>query len=98
MLFFDLPMLTHKDLVEYRKFRKFLIKNGFIMHQESIYTKLVINRNSLDLAKNKVYLNLPQKGDVQMMIVTENQFAGIEYLCDKPSKKVVDSTDRVVYL
>ena len=41
ILFFDLPSVDSKDLVEYRNFRRFLIKNGFIMMQESVYSKLV---------------------------------------------------------
>lgn len=98
IVFFDLPMTTHKDLVEYRNFRRFLIKNGFIMMQESIYTKLVINRNSLELVKNKVKTNLPKYGIVQLLTVTEKQFASMEYLRGTAQKKVLDSQDRVVFL
>ncbi len=98
MIFFDLPTLTAKDLVDYRRFRKFLIKNGFIMMQESIYSRLVINRNSLSLVKKKVKDNLPSSGNVQLLEVTEKQFASIEYLRGKSQKKIVDSEDRVVEL
>ena len=51
IVFFDLPTQTDKDLIEYRKFRNFLIKNGFIMMQKSVYSKLVLNNNSLNLLK-----------------------------------------------
>ena len=98
MIFFDLPTLTAKDLVDYRRFRKFLIKSGFIMMQESIYSRLVINRNSLSLVKKKVKDNLPSSGNVQLLEVTEKQFASIEYLRGKSQKKIVDSEDRVVEL
>lgn len=98
IIFFDLPTITHKHMVEYRNFRRFLIKNGFVMMQESVYTKLIINRNSLNLVKNKVYNNLPSGGNVQMLTVTENQFAGIEYLRGKAQNKIVDSEDRVILL
>ena len=43
IVFFDLPMVTDKDHREYAQFHKFLVKNGFIMMQKSVYTKLVIN-------------------------------------------------------
>ena len=33
---FDLPVGTSEQRREYAKFRKFLIKNGFLMMQESI--------------------------------------------------------------
>ena len=36
IVFFDLPTLTSKERREYRRFRKFLINEGFIMMQESM--------------------------------------------------------------
>ena len=41
IVFFDLPTLTNEDKRNYRKFRKVLIKNGFIMLQESVYCKMM---------------------------------------------------------
>ena len=43
LVFFDLPTETSKDRKIYSKFRKFLIKEGFIMMQESVYSKLALN-------------------------------------------------------
>ena len=37
IVFFDLPTQTLEDKREYRKFRKFLIKKGVLMIQESVY-------------------------------------------------------------
>ena len=65
IVFFDLPTQTDKDLIEYRKFRNFLIKNGFIMMQKSVYSKLVLNNNSSNLLKKQVYKNIPKDGLVQ---------------------------------
>lgn len=98
IVFFDLPMVTHRELVEYRNFRKFLIKNGFIMMQQSVYSKLVINRNSLLLVKKKVKDNLPKGGNIQLLEITEKQYASIEYLRGKAQNKVIDSEARVVEL
>lgn len=96
VIFFDLPTTTHKSLVEYQHFRKFLIKNGFIMLQESIYSKLVINRSSLMLIKKKVKDNLPTSGNIQLLEITEKQFASIEYLRGEAQKKIVCSEERVI--
>ena len=41
MVFFDLPTITLEDRRNYTKFIKCLIKNGFIMLQESVYSKLI---------------------------------------------------------
>lgn len=98
VVFFDLPVVTHKELVEYRKFHKFLIKNGFVMMQESVYSRLVINRSSLELVKKKVKNNLPTGGNIQLLEITEKQYASIEYLRGKAQNKIIDSEDRVVEL
>lgn len=93
---FDLPTVTYLDMVNYRRFRKFLIKNGFVMMQESVYSKLVMNRNSLSLIKKRVAENLPTNGNIQLIEITEKQFAGIEYLRGRAQKRVVDSEKRVI--
>ena len=43
MVLFDLPVVTPENKRNYVRFRKFLIKSGFIMMQESVYTKLAPN-------------------------------------------------------
>ena len=48
IVFFDLPVLTDKNRREYREFRKFLIKAGFLMMQESVYCKLAQNSTVAD--------------------------------------------------
>ena len=98
IIFFDLPTLTSSDLVEYRKFRNFLIKNGFIMMQESVYCKLVLNNNSSNLLKKQIYKNLPKSGLVQLLQITEKQFTSIEYLKGKSKSNIVDSEKRIIEL
>ena len=43
LVFFDLPVITGENKRAYRKFRKYLLKNGFLMLQESVYCKLALN-------------------------------------------------------
>jgi len=96
MVFFDLPTLTLNDGRSYRRFHKFLIKNGFIMTQYSVYTKLVLNASQADSVKDLLRKNVPQKGLVQCLQITERQFAGIEYLSGKGQTKLIDSDSRWV--
>ena len=98
IVFFDLPTLTQKDLCEYRKFRGFLLANGFIMMQKSVYSKLVLNNNSTKLLRTQIERHVPPNGLIQIMQITEKQFADIEYLIGQPQTKVVDSTNRVVQI
>lgn len=96
LLFFDLPMITDKDRREYNRFHKFLIKNGFIMMQKSVYTKLVINNVTSAAVKQRVADNLPKAGIVELLEITENQFSKIEYLVGDEQKVTVDTLDRLV--
>ena len=98
IVFFDLPSVTTKDLTEYRNFRRFLLKNGFIMMQESIYSKLVLNNNSSALLRKQINKNLPSRGIVQLMQITEKQYSNIEYLIGKPETNVINSDKRIIEL
>ena len=89
-------MESDKDRREYNHFHKFLIKNGFIMMQKSVYTKLVINNVTSCAVKKRITENLPSKGIVELLEITENQFSKIEYLVGKSQSTVIDSMDRVV--
>lgn len=47
LVFFDLPVETAKQRREYRLFRKKLLKEGYLMVQKSVYSKLAINENAV---------------------------------------------------
>ena len=59
MVFFDLPTLTAGNRREYAKFRKYLIKNGFIMLQESVYCKLALNATVSEAVAQGIRKNKP---------------------------------------
>jgi CRISPR-associated protein Cas2 len=97
LVFFDLPQDTSEDRREYRKFRMFLIKKGFIMMQESVYSKLMLNSTVSNSIKNLVRKNVPKHGLLQMLEITEKQFGSIEYLLGQAQTVVVDSDERILY-
>lgn len=96
LLFFDLPMETAKNRYDYAVFHKFLIKNGFIMMQKSVYSRLVVNNVTSVAVKEKVAKNLPPEGIVELLEVTENQFCRIEYLVGEKQTIVEESLDRII--
>ena len=98
MIFFDLPTETAKDRKIYSKFRKFLINEGFIMMQESVYAKLALNNSIVNSIKDKINKNKPPKGIVQLLVITEKQFSSIEYIVGNKTSNVVDDTERFVLL
>jgi CRISPR-associated protein Cas2 len=98
IVFFDLPTLTSTERREYTKFRKYLIKSGFLMEQESVYSKLVVNSAAADALSSNVQKNAPGKGLVQLMRVTENQYSKMEYIVGNRKTDVLDSGERLVIL
>jgi CRISPR-associated protein Cas2 len=98
IVFFDLPTLTSSERREYRKFRKYLVKSGFMMEQESVYSKLVVNNAAADTLSSNVRKNAPPAGLVQLMRVTENQYSKMEYVVGKRQTDVLDSGERLIIL
>ncbi len=98
MVFFDLPTLTAKDRREYSKFRKYLIKNGFVMLQESVYTKLAVNQNSSNEISANIKKNKPSSGIVQILTVTEKQFSKMEAVVGEIKSDVIATDERVIVL
>ncbi len=97
-VFFDLPMDSLDENREYRKFRKALIKNGFIMMQESVYCKLMTTPSVENSVKNMIQMNKPSKGVVQTLVVTEKQFVKMEYVVGENKSDIIDNEDRVIIL
>ena len=49
LIFFDLPVKTVAERKAYATFRKNLLREGFIMVQESVYSRIATTRESAGL-------------------------------------------------
>ncbi len=98
LVFFDLPTETAEDRREYRHFRKALIKNGFLMMQESVYCRLLTTPSVERSVQNMLRQNKPAKGLVQTLVVTENQFSKMQFIVGALNSDVVDSEERLIIL
>ncbi len=95
---FDLPMETDSQRREYRKFRKYLLKQGFIMLQESNYCKMVPNSSAGDGVVAGLHSNKPRDGLVQVLKVTEKQYAKMEYLVGEANNNIINDDRRLIIL
>ena len=98
MVFFDLPVETVENRRDYSRFRKLLIKNGFIMLQESVYCRMVLNQNVANSTVSMIRSNKPPKGLVQILTITEKQFSRMEYVTGEYVNDVVSDDRRIVVL
>lgn len=95
---YDLPMVSQKNKRDYRVFRKNLIKEGFLMMQESIYVKLVQNMQGAEAAIAYVRKVRPPDGLVQALVITEKQYGRIIYILGESEQGTVSTTETVVIL
>lgn len=98
VVFFDLPVLTEVNRREYRMFRKYLIKSGFMMVQESVYCKLAQNSSVADAIVDNLRKNKPGDGLVQVLRVTEKQYNKMDFIVGENIGDVLTSDERLVIL
>lgn len=98
LVFFDLPVLTSEQRREYTKFRKHLIKNGFMMLQESVYCKLALNGTAVKSIVENIHKNSPKEGLVQLLTVTEKQYGKIDFIVGEIKSEILNTDERLVIL
>lgn len=98
LVFFDLPSSTKEDKKEYIKFRKYLLKNGFLMLQESVYCKLALNGTALQSIIDNIRKYKPEHGLVNILTITGKQYLKMETVVGSINKEVIDTDDRLVIL
>lgn len=98
IVFFDLPVITAKSRRDYYNFRKYLIKSGFVMMQESVYCKLAQNSTMADAIVENIRKNKPADGLVQVLKITEKQFGKMEFIIGTKKSEILDTDERVVIL
>lgn len=98
IVYFDLPMKTADDRRQYTRFRKYLQMHGFIMVQESVYSKIAVNATAAESIRKNLRNNRPGTGNVIILSVSEKQYQSMEFLVGESQKEIVDSLDRFVVL
>lgn len=87
ILLFDLPMVTKKEIRVYNSFRKYLLKNGYMMMQYSVYCRIFNNREAATKHLDILKRNVPKKGQIRVMTVTEKQYTNIEVIVGGVSRQ-----------
>jgi CRISPR-associated protein Cas2 len=87
MVLFDLPTETKKDRKNYADFRKRMLKDGFTMFQFSAYLRHCASRENAEVHVKRVQNNLPPKGHVGIITITDKQFGMMELFYGKEKKE-----------
>src|SRR5690606_14932719 len=78
LVLFDLPTETKKERQIYSKFRKDILKDGFRQFQFSIYIRHCSSRENADVHIKRVKKQLPEKGHIGILTITDKQFGMME--------------------
>lgn len=98
IVFFDLPTITGENRRNYRRFRKFLISEGFVMMQESVYSKLTLNQTGANTIMENVARYKPPAGLIQMLSITEKQYNNLKIVSGKSLSQILDSDKKLIVL
>ena len=74
---FDLPTNSKKERKSASGFRKNLLKNGFTMMQQSVYTRHCASKESAEAHIKRIKLSLPFSGQISIIMITDKQYGNI---------------------
>lgn len=77
IVMFDLPVITDKEGKIATNFRKFLLDDGYIMMQFSVYSRICKNNDDLQKHINRLKIHSPKNGNIRMLQITEKQYSNI---------------------
>ena len=80
IVFFDLPVQTKTQRQAAAKFRNFLLKDGYYMVQYSVYARICSGFDSVSLHEERLKRNLPERGLIRLLTVTEKQYSNSKVL------------------
>ena len=96
IVMFDLPVIKENDRKVYTKFRRFLLNEGYIMIQYSIYTRICKNSDDIKKHETRLKENMPSKGNLRLLQVTEKQYENMQILCGDSYEEEKISNDNLI--
>ena len=84
---FDLPVMTKKERKDAALFRKNLEKDGFTMHQYSVYIRYCGSLESAQVHIKRVKSLTPEKGHISVLSITDKQYSNIIHIWGAIEKK-----------
>lgn len=96
IVMFDLPVVSEKERAIASKFRSFLLDDGYIMMQYSVYSRICKNNDDLLKHVNRLKVNVPTKGNVRLIQVTEKQYDKMIMFCGEKKMEENISIDNLL--
>ena len=97
-VFFDLPVGTKGERRVATRFRNFLKDDGYMMLQLSVYARVCRGDEGVDKHLRRVTKNLPKKGSVRCLQVTDKQYGRMRLLVGEATKNERIAPQQMVLL
>jgi len=88
LVVFDLPVTTKELQKEAVGFRKFLLDEGYLMIQYSVYARACVSYNRMQTQMRRLVQNIPREGHIRALYVTQAQWERMFVINGAPNKRV----------
>lgn len=79
-VFFDLPTKTKAERGAASRFRNFLLNDGYIMMQFSVYARICNGQERVDKHLARLQGHLPKSGSIRALQITDLQYSRMKTL------------------
>ena len=95
-VFFDLPVTEKAERQAATRFRNFLLKDGYMMVQFSVYARICNGQDRLDKHLQRIRAQLPEKGSVRALQLTDKQYGRMKTLVGTRTKSEKTKAEQLV--
>ena len=96
MVMFDLPTVSAEEKKQYTRFRKYLLREGFLQLQFSVYAKFCASRENAQKYYNYIQTAVPPDGRVRLLMITDKQFGDMVSLYGKTSEEIEKKPEQLL--
>ena len=96
MVMFDLPVGSAEEKRQYSRFRKYLLREGFMQLQFSVYAKFCASRENAQKYFNHLKAAVPPGGKVRLLMITDKQFGEMVSLYGKKIEEVEKKPEQLL--
>ncbi len=95
-VFFDLPTKTKSERRAATRFRNFLLKDGYMMIQFSVYARICNGKDRINKHMKRLQSALPEKGAIRAMQITDKQYERTKILVGTKKNNEETKTEQLV--
>ena len=97
IVFFDLPVKKPTQRKAATKFRNFLLNDGYIMLQYSVYSRVCKGNEAVKKHIKRAQDSLPTEGSIRALQVTDKQYTRMRILLGNPTAEEQTGGEQLLF-